>query len=663
MIGHLPPGDIAMVLRLFAVLALGAWMARPLALRLVPGGGGWVVAVLLAWSVIGWVPWAVSALGLVPFGAAALSGLVALGLLRLRVGTGRAAAPGGWFVAAASLAVLFWLGLAQRLGLADLRGLEKFTDTGLLAAAMRSDWMPPQDAWYAGETVNYYYVGQAMAAVWGHIAGAPPDKAYQIVMALLFALTGMAAWRVTVALAEPAGARIACILGAAAGAVTLYGGNFHSFLYTELRAWMPTTKEAFHYPDSTRFIGFDPPVADRAFTEFPAYAFAVGDLHAHVAATPLFLFGLLIVLAVLRRGLRGDAPDLAQAVALGWVLGLCAAINAWDVAVLGLVALMAALVLAVRPGAAAADRLDRLGAAAVVALAVAFLSAAPFLGHFTPFATGIEPAPARTPLWQLAVLYGHVLPAAALFLFGLWRLRGAGSLAVGLVLVAGFVLIALPEAVIVRDIYGLDFARANTMFKLTFRAQSLLIVGGFAALAPAVARGGLWFVASIAAAAPLLATLAYAPHIYRKPEVIRGLDGLGFLGPERALVEAAGRMPLAPGEAMIEASGDAFGETGRVSAMTGQPVVIGWAGHEWLWRGDGTAANGRADRVRRFYTTASAAERCAIVRRYTIRYVVLGDVERRTYPDLDIAGLSRLGPAVYDGAGGQILRIGPERCF
>ena len=114
---------------------------------------------------------------------------------------------------------------------------------------------------------------------------------------------------------------------------------------------------------------------------------------------------------------------------------------------------------------------------------------------------------------------------------------------------------------------------------------------------------------------------------------------------------------------MIEASGDAFGETGRVSAITGQPVVIGWAGHEWLWRGDGTAANGRADRVRRFYTTASAAERCAIVRRYTIRYVVLGDVERRTYPDLDIAGLSRLGPAVYDGAGGQILRIEPERCF
>ena len=35
-----------------------------------------------------------SALGLVPFGAAALSGLVVLGLLRFRVGTGRAAAPG-----------------------------------------------------------------------------------------------------------------------------------------------------------------------------------------------------------------------------------------------------------------------------------------------------------------------------------------------------------------------------------------------------------------------------------------------------------------------------------------------------------------------------------------------------------------------------------------
>lgn len=662
MIGSLPPTELAMVLRTLVVLILGAWAARPLALRLVPGGAGWVAALLLAWAVIGWAPWALAALGVMPFDAAAPAGLIGLMAARVWLGPVTNAGKEG-LVAITALTVLFWFGMAQRLGLADLSGLEKFTDMGLLAAAMRAEWMPPQDAWYAGASVNYYYVGQAMAASWGNIAGVPPAETYQITMAMLFALTGLASWRLTVALAAGFGMQVARVLGAAAALLTLYGGNFHSILYTIFRGVMPATNEAFYYPDSTRFIGFDPPGADKAFTEFPAYAFAVGDLHAHVIATPVFLFGLMVLLAILRRGLLHEAPDRMQAAVLGWALGLCAATNAWDVAVLGLIALIVVLVLAVQKHPAPATWLDRLGEAAILTLVLAFVTAAPFLGNFTPFTSGIEAAPARTPLWQLLVLYAHVLPAVALFVLG-WRDAPTGrQLAIAMVLVAALILIALPEAVIVRDIYGLDFARANTMFKLTFRAQSLLVIGGLAALAPAIVRGGVWFAVALVAAAPMVATLAYTPHIYQPLSVIRSLDGLGFLGDERALVEAAGLLNPAPGETLIEASGDAFGETARVSAMTGLPTVIGWAGHEWLWRGDGAAANSRAARVRTFYTTDSDVERCAIIRRFNIRYAILGQVEQRTYPDLNTKGLLELGAVLYDGAGGKILRIAQERCF
>ena len=79
---------------------------------------------------------------------------------------------------------------------ADLTGLEKFTDMGFLSAAMRAGTMPPQDAWFAGFGVNYYYVGQAMAGAWGNLAGLPPDHTYQLAMATLFALTGLAAFRI-----------------------------------------------------------------------------------------------------------------------------------------------------------------------------------------------------------------------------------------------------------------------------------------------------------------------------------------------------------------------------------------------------------------------------------------------------------------------------------
>lgn len=669
-IGSLPAEDMALLLRAGAVLALGTWLVRPALLRLVPGGQGWISALICAWAVTGWTPWMLSALGLVPFGAAPFSGLVVLALSRLVVAGDRSPNMSwqGALALAASFVVLFWFGLAQRLGQPDLSGLEKFTDTGFLAADMRADWMPPPDAWYAGEPVNYYYIGQAMAASWGRIVGARPDTAYQIAMAMLFALTGLAVWRLTVELTEGYGRRLAHVLGGVAGLLTLYGGNLHSVLYTLFRRWMPAGNEAFYFPDSTRFIGFDPPTADKAFTEFPAYAFAVGDLHAHVAATPVFLLGLLVVVSLLRRSLNGAAPSLATSALLGWLLGLLAAINAWDVAILGLIALVAGLVLALRPGApgaAALIRLDALGAAAVTVLAVAFVTAAPFLGHFTAFAKGLEAAPAHSPLWQLAVLYGHVLPASLLFVLALvFRKSGAAeSIPTAMLLVSALLLIALPEMLTLRDIYGLDFARANTMFKLSFRAQTLLIVAGLAALAPALAstcKG--WFSAALVAAVPIVATLAYAPYIFQPPSVIRGLDGRGFLGAERTLVEAAEGLPLARGEAFIEASGDAFGKTARVSAMTGQPVVIGWAGHEWLWRGDGPAAMQRAEDVRRFYTTQDPGERCRIIRRYNIRYVILGVIEKETYPDLDQPALLLLGPAIHESAGGRIVQIPAGAC-
>ena len=662
MMGSLPPDQMAEVLRWLAVLALGTALARPLALRLVPGGAGWIPARLIAWLVIGWVPWVLAALKLMPFGAGAMTGLLALALIRLALGP----APKdlrGQLLAEAAFVGLFWLGLAARLNGADLLGLEKFTDMGFLAALMRADMMPPQDAWFAGAGVNYYYVGQAMAGAWGRLAALPPDHTYQLAMATLFALCGIAAYRITHDLALPWGGRLARVLGTIAVPLTLWGGNFHSFLYTVLRGWMPASQPEFYYPDSTRFIGFDPDMPDKGFTEFLAYAFSVGDLHAHLVATVPFFLGLLLLVAMLRRGLGGNRPDMGQSIAFGWLIGLCLAMNSWDVAILGLLALVGATMLAIRPYVPLRDRLDGIVAAILTTGAVGILTAAPFLATFRPFAAGVELAPAVTPLWQLLVLYAHVLPALGLLIaLVLRRKTSTATMLPAWLFVVALLLIALPETVIVRDIYGLDFARANTMFKLSFRGQSLLIFAALAALAPVLVQGGRWVFGGILAAIPLVAPLAYMPYVYAPPARIASLDGLGFLGEERSLVEAAAALPLSDGEAMIEAAGDSFSGHARVSAMTGQPVVIGWPGHEWLWRGDAEAAFGRAALVHDFYTIDDPAARCRLIRRFGLRYAILGTVERSRYPDLDEAGLLALGPEVYSGQGGSILQIAPETC-
>jgi uncharacterized membrane protein len=659
MMGSLPMTDALVVIRLMAVLALVTWAARPLALRLVPGGSGWVAALLLGWTVTGWVPWLLAALHLVPFGQASFSGVAALLLARLWLRPAPPAQTKAVLALGAGFVVLFWLGLAMRLEKADLSGLEKFTDMAFLTAAMRTTFMPPLDPWYGGEVINYYYVGQAMAGAWGNLLGARPDQTYQIAMATLFALTGLSIWAVTTRLAMAAGRGVARTGGAVAALLVLYGGNFHSALYNLARPLVPATNPAFYFPDSTRFIGFDPATQDKGFTEFPAYAFAVGDLHAHVAALPVFALGLMILLAIVTRG--GQWPDTLQAAGFGWVMGLCAMINSWDVAILGLMALLAGTVVALRDTQSWRNRLDRLGQQGVIVATAAFLTAAPFLGQFTPFASGIVAAPATTPMWQWLVLYGHGIAALLLFVMVVSKhptLRR--HVPVGFLFVVAMLILIVPELVIVRDIYGLDYARANTMFKLSFRAQPLLIIAAVATLALAWRvrfRVGVGLVA-----VPLLSILAYAPHIFVWPSTIRNLHGLGFLGDERALVEAARTLPLHADEVIIEASGPAFLETARVSAMTGQPAVIGWAAHEWLWRNDPERPNTRARDVQVFYTTDDAAQRCSIVKRYSIRYAVLGQIEARFYETLNTNGVAGMGPAVHASSGGQIIQIDLSRC-
>ena len=664
MTGSLPLTDLVLVIRMLAILALGSWAARPLADRLMPEGG-WIGAILLAWVGLGWVPWALAALHLLPFQTAAFAGVaVLLGLRTVLRPAGSPATLRGAVWAGAALAGLFWLGLAQRLGQAALSGLEKFTDMGLLAAVMRADTMPPPDAWYAGETINYYYVGHAIAGTWGHLAGARPDQTYQIAMAMLFALTGLAAWRITTSLAHPAGRVGAPLLGGLAALLTLYGGNLHATLYQWFRGAFPASRPDYYFADSTRFIGFDPDVPDKGFTEFPAYAFSVGDLHAHVVALPVFFLGVMILLAMLKRGAGGQTPDLAQAAGLGWVLGLCASINSWDVAILGLLGVLVWGLLALRPGTPLPRRLDTLAAAGLTVGAAAFVTAAPFLGWFVPFVNGIQRAPDTTPIWQLLVLYGHALLPLILYAAILWRVPEARRhQAIGVLFLGALGLLVVPELVIVRDIYGLEYARANTMFKLSFRAQTLLIIASVAALSLAAGRGRAVRMGAVLAALPLVSLLSYMPHVFIPPASIRSLDGLAFLGAERDLIQAAGRLPLEPGQSIVEASGPAFGPTARVSAMTGQPAVVGWAAHEWLWRNDPHHPNRRADLVRAFFTTQDAALRCAIVRRFRIRYAILGQVERDTYAaDLNADGVRAMGPVIHADAGGEIVAVDPAVC-
>ena len=71
---------------------------------------------------------------------------------------------------------------------------------------------------------------------------------------------------------------------------------------------------------------------------------------------------------------------------------------------------------------------------------------------------------------------------------------------------------------------------------------------------------------------------------------------------------------------------------GRISAFTGLPAALGWAGHQQQWRGDITQAAQRNQQVTQFYITADTLEARTLLTDIGARYVIVGDTERGQFP-------------------------------
>ncbi|MFW5696171.1 MAG: DUF2298 domain-containing protein [Phototrophicaceae bacterium] len=78
----------------------------------------------------------------------------------------------------------------------DLTTTEKPMDLAFMSAIQHTAEFPPNDPWLSGYSISYYYFGYVMAATMGTLAGVASTITYNIQFALLFALTGTAAFGV-----------------------------------------------------------------------------------------------------------------------------------------------------------------------------------------------------------------------------------------------------------------------------------------------------------------------------------------------------------------------------------------------------------------------------------------------------------------------------------
>jgi uncharacterized membrane protein len=89
----------------------------------------------------------------------------------------------------------------------------------------------------------------------------------------------------------------------------------------------------------------------------------------------------------------------------------------------------------------------------------------------------------------------------------------------------------------------------------------------------------------------------------------------------------------APDGVVAEATGNPYSSYGRISIYSGLPTILGWGNHEGQWRGSdfqGILAQ-RRDDIETLYATPDWQTAQLILEKYSVRYVIVGGLERTSY--------------------------------
>lgn len=212
----------------------------------------------------------------------------------------------------------------------------------------------------------------------------------------------------------------------------------------------------------------------------------------------------------------------------------------------------------------------------------------------------------------------------------------------------------VPEFVYLRDNFG---TRINTVFKFYYQVWVLLsLAAAYGAYELLVHQGtgrrSLWQAAYAVLLLALLGLGSLYPVLgfHYRTQVETGryridnpvdlptltLDGgPRMISPdEYANVRCLERLIGRDQAIVVEAVGGAYNPNyGRVGTLTGIPILLGWPNHERQWRGATYAsiAGSREVDIQRLYQASFWQDAAAVLERYSVDYVVLGQTERQQY--------------------------------
>ena len=384
--------------RWYLVLFAITWAWAPAVRWLLPGlpDGGASVARPIGLLATVWLAWFPASLGLVPFSTSLLASVVLVAMLAgWAVSLRRRLIDRHWLRAmavselagVAAFAAIVWLhGFTP-----SLVGTEKPMDIAFLSSSARAIAMPPPDPWFAGQPINYYYLGYVVLGSVSRLGGVAPTSAFTLGLATVFSMTLVAAGGVAFNAVRPRlGRRAAVAACAVAAFAVVVAGNLYAplALIRNGRA----TLDAFWWDkavgigwrasrvvcDGPRVLNDCRPPSVETINEFPFFSVLLGDLHPHLMALPYTLVALALALGVASRAdTTVRPPEIARLACSGALVGALYAMNSWDFPTY-LTILAAAALFRWSPD------IRRGGAMAAVIVITAVAAWAPFFVRYAP---------------------------------------------------------------------------------------------------------------------------------------------------------------------------------------------------------------------------------------------------------------------------------------
>jgi YYY domain-containing protein len=207
-----------------------------------------------------------------------------------------------------------------------------------------------------------------------------------------------------------------------------------------------------------------------------------------------------------------------------------------------------------------------------------------------------------------------------------------------LLVLTGALLTLGPEFVYLRDNFGL---RLNTVFKFYYQTWVLFGVAAVFALdylwrnarpAAMLATAGYGLMLAAALLFPAFGISSRAQE-YAHPATLNGIAHYRYTQPDEHAALMWLRQNVKGAPVIVEAIGGQYSPQGhgRVSATSGLPTLLGWAGHEYQWRGSTPEPPEREAAVEQIYGGRDWTTARELLDRYGVRYIYVGPLEVSTY--------------------------------